>query len=165
MGSPVRPFGPFHFFFESKQEPLPISKNSHSLVPVNTSIGFHLPRHSFQVQSHKYQSYISLNPVLGHGYQWGEPEGDRKRLPWKKYDQKRSSLPSQARWFCRISIDSNQHGDVKPESLLSNRPSLYSIGGVVSMHPTVLYCSPMKERDEALREETNSREGELGING
>lgn len=45
MGSPVRPFGPFHFFFESKQEPLPISKNSHSLVPVNTSIGFHLPRH------------------------------------------------------------------------------------------------------------------------
>lgn len=37
---------------------------------------------------------------------------------------------------------------------------LYSIGGVVSMHPTVLYCSPMKERDEALREETNSREGE-----
>ena len=33
------------------------------------------------------------------------------------------------------------------------------------MHPTVLYCSPMKERDEALREERNSREGELGING
>lgn len=68
-------------------------------------------------------------------------------------------------WDYPFSIDSNQHGDVKPESLLSNRPSLDSIGGVVSMHPTVLYCSPMKERDEALREEANSREGELGING
>lgn len=33
------------------------------------------------------------------------------------------------------------------------------------MHPTVLYCSPMKERDEALREEANSREGEFRING
>lgn len=33
------------------------------------------------------------------------------------------------------------------------------------MHPTVLYCSLMKERDEALREEANEREGELGING
>lgn len=44
-------------------------------------------------------------------------------------------------------------------------PSRYEIGGVVSMHPTVLYCSPMKERDEALREEANSREGEFRING
>jgi hypothetical protein len=33
------------------------------------------------------------------------------------------------------------------------------------MHPTVLSCSPMKEKDEALREERNSREGELEING
>lgn len=60
-------------------------------------------------------------------------------------------------------MDSNQHGDIKPESLLSKRPSFYSIGGVV--HPTVLSCSPMKEKDEALREERNSREGELEING
>lgn len=44
-------------------------------------------------------------------------------------------------------------------------PSRYEIGGVVSMYPTVLYCSPMKERDEALREGANSREGEFRING
>jgi len=120
-------------------------------VPVNTSIGFHLPRNSVQVQSHGYHSFRSLNPVLGHGYPWGEPEGDRKRIPWKKYDQKRSSLPkeSKARGFCGMTpflIDSKKEGDVKPESLLSQRPSLYSIGAVVSMHPTVLSCSPMKDR-------------------
>jgi hypothetical protein len=60
---------------------------------------------------------------------------------------KRKSSPM-ILWDYPFLIDSNQDGDVKPESLVSNRPSLYSIGGVVSMHPTVLYCSPMKERDE-----------------
>lgn len=59
-------------------------------------------------------------------------------------------------WDYPFLIDSNQHGDVKPESLVSQRPSLYEIGGVVSMHPTVLDCSPMKERDEAFREEAIS---------
>lgn len=68
-------------------------------------------------------------------------------------------------WDYPFSIDENKDVASKPESLVSNRPSLYSIGGVVSMHPTVLYSSPMKERDEALREEANEREGELGIKG
>lgn len=33
------------------------------------------------------------------------------------------------------------------------------------MHPTVLYCSPMKERDETLRGETGRRVGNQRLRG
>lgn len=140
------------FLFESKQEPLPISKNIHSLVPVNTSIGFHLPRHSVQVQSHWYQSYLSLNPVLIRSrIPVRRARRRQKETPLKEVRSeallltKRKSSP-RILWDYPFLIDSKKEGDVKPESLLSQRPSLYSIGGVVSMHPTVLSCSPMKDR-------------------
>lgn len=50
-------------------------------------------------------------------------------------------------WDFPFSIDENQDVAVKPELLVSQRPSLYSIDGAVSMHPTVLYLFFADERE------------------